>query len=149
VNITALIDAIAADLDTLALPEHRVARYFDPPLPSSDRGPLLAVFIRDESFESLNTAVQGGSVDYTEDLELVVTWYEPAVALVDGAPVGDDVARRALQAANTITDRLRTYATTIPGFAPQTEATLTQARYGLVEGMVWMAEARMRVRTWS
>ena len=146
-TITDLCDAVADDLTVLPLPRHRVWKYLDPPTVRADQGPVLAIFVREEADDVLAT-----TGDYEDDLTLVVAWFYPAATATEAPDKAQAIARDALGHAQTLRDRLKSYAETldgIPGFSPQAEVTVTGTRYGLIEGGLYLAEIKLRVKTWT
>lgn len=144
-SLSDVVDAIAADLAGLGLPAHSEWLYTDPPILRPDKGTLLGVFVREGAYAVLAT-----NDSYTQDDTIVIAWYVPLIASPETGGAGDQtVSKSALADAETILARLRTYATEIPGVTDQNEATLTGARYGILQGtFVWAAEFTLHVSRW-
>lgn len=145
-TLSDLIDAIAADLaENVTLPAHSVWRYVDPPMLRPDLGSMLGIFPRQVEYEVLAT-----NDSYQDGDDIVVAWYVPMIEGVETGGVGNPaVAKAALADAESIIAQLRTYATAVPGFAPESEATLTSARFGTIVGSVtWCAEITIHVTHW-
>lgn len=143
--ISDLVDAIGDDLGTLDLPAHSTWLYVDPPALRPDLGTMLGIFPRLTDYEVLAT-----DDSYSEDDTIVIAWYVPMLAGLENGGVGNpDVAKAALADAEAIIARLRSYATAVPGFADQSEATLTTVRFGTIVGAsTWVAEISLKVTRW-
>jgi hypothetical protein len=145
-TIATLVDAIAADLAGLTLPAHSVWLYADPPVIRSDVGRILGIFPKTTEYALLST-----NSNYQDSDDITIAWYEPLVASSETGGAGDPaVAKAALAFALTIEARLRTYGVGIPGFADENDATLVNARYGIVVGTTtWAAMYVLRVARWA
>lgn len=144
-TLSELVDAIADDLEGLSLPAHTVWKYSDPPVIRSDVGPILGVFPRSTDYTLLAT-----NSSYENAERLVVAWWEPLIASAETGGAGDQaIAQAALATSLKIEAQLRTYGVAVPGFADENEATLEQARYGIIVGTTtWAAEFTLKVTRW-
>lgn len=141
-----LIDAISADLaENVTLPAHSTWLYVDPPALRPDLGNMLGIFPRATDYTLLAT-----NDSYADDDSIVIAWYAPMLVGVETGGVGNPaVAKAALATAEALVTQLRTYATAVPGYAPQSEATLEAARYGTIVGSsIWCAEITIKVEHW-
>lgn len=141
-----LIDAISADLaENVTLPAHSQWLYVDPPTLRPDLGTMLGIFPRASDYDVLAT-----SNSYQEDDQIVIAWYVPMLSGVETGGVGNPaVAKAALADAEAIITQLRTYATSVPGYALQSEATLVSVRFGTIVGSaIWCAEITIKVEHW-
>jgi hypothetical protein len=145
-TLSDLIDAIAADLaGNVTTPAHSVWLYVDPPSLRPDLGNMLGIFPRAVEYEVLAT-----NDSYQDGDDIVIAWYAPMLAGVETGGVGNPaVAKEALATAEAIIAQLRTYATAVPGYAPQSEATLVSSRFGTIVGsVIWCAETTIKVTRW-
>lgn len=145
-TLSDLIDAIAADLaENVTLPAHSVWLYVDPPSLRPDLGTMLGIFPRTVDYNLLAT-----NDSYQDEDGIVVAWYVPMLVGVETGGVGNPaVAKAALADAEAIVSQLRTYATAVPNFSVQSEATLDTARFGTIVGAsVWCAEITIKVTHW-
>lgn len=143
-SIADVIDAYATDLATLNLGQTQIWKYLDPPVIPPQFCPLLAVFVRQGDYDVIatNDSYENGEV-------IVVAWFENALKGTETGGVGDQaLATATLTKIETITARLRTYATAIPGFAAQSEADLTTLKVGLLPGGLYAGQIETRVRRW-
>lgn len=143
---TALVDAVIMDLEaSVALPAHQSWRYLDPPYVAADRGALLAVYVRATDLSIISTIE-----DYEALTELHVTWFQPHTRGTETGGIGNqEAARSALDVSEAVITHLLGYGDAVPGIVTQSEGTVTEARYGLVEGGVWMLDVTLRVRRWT
>lgn len=145
-TLSDLIDAIASDLaENVTLPAHSVWLYVDPPTLRPDLGTLLAIFPRQADHSILAT-----NDSYQDDDHVVVAWYVPMLEGIETGGIGDPaVAKAALADAEAIITQLRTYATAVPGFAPENEGTLETSEFGTLAGApVWASRTTLKVTRW-
>lgn len=140
-----LVDAIATDLETnTELPRHTTWRYVEPPVVRPDLGPLLAIYPTITSYDLIATTNA-----YTRDDTIAIVWHAPTLDAVETGGTGSQrAAQAALDIAETINNRLRTYATEIPILVGQEEATVIRSEYEMLPGGYYRAETLLRVTRW-
>jgi hypothetical protein len=144
-DLTQLVDAVVADLETETdLPRHRVWRYVEPPVIRPDLGPMLAVFPTVSNYDLIAT-----TNTYAQHDLLAVVWYAPTLDAVDTGGTGSQrAAQAALEIADTILARLRTYATGIPNLDGQEETTVRRVEFEMLPGGYWTAATFLDVTRW-
>jgi hypothetical protein len=140
VNLRQLCDLIGDDLEALALPAHEQWRYAEPRLVTPEHTPLLAVYPADSDYELLST-----TADYQADRAIRVAWVVDATYGAEHGGIGDqELAAAALATAETIEQRLKTYADGLAD-VPSTTARLKRATFRLVNGLLWRYETELVV----
>ncbi len=128
-----ITNALVLDLETLALPAHKVARYVEPRGLRGDQGTWLCVYPSGVDEDLITT-----QSSYENFHLFDIIWAVP-VFLHTESNFGDEtVAQSALNAAQLIGDQLRTYGEGIPDL-PRVTATVKKIRYEIGDGFLWQA----------
>lgn len=143
-----IVDAVADDLrQHLDVTDDAIDwRHASPDGLTAENAPWLAVWIPTTSYELLGT--ETGGVVYEDRDTVTIEWAE-AIDDVESLTQGEDrsnVAR--MRRARAIVDRLRTYASAIPGLTQTVEGTLVSTAYDTREGGVWTARTTLALGAW-
>jgi len=140
----AICDAIADDLNQLALPEHGTLKYIEPRALRGDQGKWLVVFTEGIDPELLVTPSE-----YEDRHRITVVW---AVPIFDNAEYNlpaDSIVTAALADARLIGQRLKSYGCEVPGLAGHS-AVLVKVRYDSGEqGFLWQAIFELSVEAFT
>lgn len=143
-DLVTVCDAIADDLAGLARAIDDTFldwRYVRPDMLEATHAPWLAVYSPQTTHSLVATPDE-----YVDELEVTVEW---AVSIADeaetvnaGAP---DIVRQAVADLEPLMDRLRSYASGIPGLDNQTVATMAITTRDATIGLVWRQTVRLNV----
>jgi hypothetical protein len=76
VSPSAIVDAVAADLETLELGQRKTRKYVEPQIIDlQSELPLLAVWVGETHFTQLTTGVEPNPADFTRIHPVTVGWY--------------------------------------------------------------------------
>jgi hypothetical protein len=144
VDFTAVVNAIADDLAPLAQAidvDYLDWRHVRPDLLDATSAPWLAVYSPQTTHSLVATPDE-----YVDELEVTVEW---AVSIADeadtisaGAP---DIVRQAMADLEPMWDRMRSYASGVPGLDNQTVATMALTTRDATVGLVWRQTVRLNV----
>lgn len=140
----AIINAIATDLNTLALPQHTTWKYVEPRFLRVDQGKQLAIFAA-----GVDPEVVATQSSYENHHLINVVWAVPVFSNTESNIAPDAIASAALNEAKLIRERLESWGCELPG-NPQLSAVLRKARYEINEhGMFWQAVHTLAVEAFS
>jgi hypothetical protein len=144
-DLTELVDVIVADLEAnVDLPRHRVWKYVEPPVIRPDLGPMIAVYPTVSSYDLIST-----TASYEQGDLVAVVWYAPTIESVETGGTGSqNAAKAALEIAETIISRLRTYASNLPGLDGQEEIIVKRVEYEMLPGGYWTSTMYVDVTRW-
>ena len=145
-DLSDVCDVTLADLEAnVALPAHRTWKYLTPPIVRADLCPMLAVYVTTQNFEVLSTVE-----DYQTGDQIHVAYYMNAIRMAEtgGTDLDQALAEEGLRLSELIIARLRTYADAVPGLAGQSEGTVRNARFGLIDAGVWAVVVDLHVQRW-
>lgn len=134
-----VIDAIEADINTLALPVHQTFKYAKARSLRVDQGSWLQVYPATTSSDILST-----SSAYNSWVRVAVEWSTPAFLGVESNVEDQSLAAAHLAVSDLITARLQTYGIGVPGLWNVT-AEFDDVTYDLATGGVWEAIHTVRV----
>lgn len=134
-----VIDAIEADINTLALPVHQTFKYAKARSLRVDQGSWLQVYPMTTSSDILST-----SSAYDSWVRVAVEWSTPAFLGVESNVEDQALAETHLSVSDLIKARLQTYGIGVPGLWNVT-AEFDDVTYDLATGGVWEAIHTVRV----
>jgi hypothetical protein len=139
-----VVNAIADDLSSLAQAVDDTYldwRHVRPDLLDATSAPWLAVWAPQTTHTLVATPDE-----YMDELEVTVEW---AVSIADEADTisagAADIVSQAMADIEPIWDRMRTYASGVPGLDNQTVATMATTTRDATVGLVWRQTVRLNV----
>lgn len=144
-NVADLCDTIADDLADLALaidPDYVDWRYMHPDVLQAEHTPWLAVYPPATNHTLVATPDQ-----YFDDDTIIVEWAVSIASDDQGGPDTPALVRAAILAAAPILDRLKTYASGLPGLDNQTVGTLVGTTRLTDVGLVWRQTSTLVINT--
>ena len=143
-TLVEITDAVAADLNGLALPAHKTWKYVEPGALRMDQGLWLAVFPAVVDYGLIATE----SSYFNADM-FTVWWAEPAFEVAEYNTRNEALAKAALDRAELIAERLESYAEGVPG-TNQLWAVPVRAELGIpTTDMSWRAAWTLKVEEFS
>jgi hypothetical protein len=139
VNLT---DKIAADLESLPLPDHLVWKYVKPIGLRTDLGNWLCVY-PDNIAHTLETTTTG----YDDEVLFHAEWHCPTPSVAQSNIGAQDVAKANLQFVELILARVRSYGAGIPA-SLSNHAVLVATEMSIVTDMTWRFRASFNVEVW-
>lgn len=142
-TVKQIVDAVEADINSLALPSHRTFKYAKARALRMDLGAWLMVYPQLVSAKILST-----TSSYDDEVHIAVEWAVPAFAGAESQVEDQRTAEVHLDVSQLIADRLRTYGEGVPGLTNVT-AVLDDVHYELDTGIVWEARHIIRVEVFE
>jgi hypothetical protein len=142
-----IIDAVVAGANALALPAHPTYKYHRPLSLVQSTGvrvPALAVSPAIDKPELLDT-----SEGYAWTHRLLVTWYAGQMSAMTLGKADELMAAATLDHMSLLIGLFSTWADAVPGLAFQSEATLGEVHYGVIEGGIWTSEINLSITHWE
>jgi hypothetical protein len=145
INVADLCDVIAEDLADIAGaidPDYMDWRYMHPDVLQAEHAPWLAVYPPATTHTLVATPDQ-----FFDDDEITIEW---AVSIASDDQGGGDtpaLIRDAIFAAAPFLDRLKSYASGLPGLGNQLVGTLASTARATDVGVVWRQTSRLIVNT--
>lgn len=134
-----VVDAIEADLNNLALPEHQTFKYAKARSLRVDTGNWLQVYPSTIAADVIST-----NSSYDNQLRIAIEWAVPAFAGVESNIEDQALAEEYLTVSDLIKARLMDYGQGVPDLFNVT-AVLDDVTYDLATGGVWEAIHTIRV----
>lgn len=144
-TVAELCDLIADDLADIARSidsGYLDWRYMQPDILQAEHAPWLAVFPPSTTHNLVATPDQ-----FFDDDTIIVEWAASIVTDEQGGPDTPALVKAAIAAATPILDRLKSYASGLPGLDNQTVATLASTARATNLALVWRQTSTLVVNT--